>query len=682
MFVNERALDVTGHNITNVSTPGYVRQQAMISSAPYQTTYVKNGMQQFGLGADIDQIRQVRHMFLDEIYRQENTAAGYWEARYNTIQEVQAILGEPMEDGMQDILNKFWDSWQELSKNPESLTLRAMVTQCGENMVDYVNHLGIQLDGLQNDMNTEIALRVNEINDITSKIAKLNIDILAAEVIGDRANDYRDQRNVLIDRLSNLIDIQSQEMQDGQIDIVCGGHFLVSKDKHRELYAGESSAGSLFVVPKLKDTDAELPLKSGLIKGLLVSRGEVSGAQGSIGNGSPNDMADVVFAVDVSNTSAGYLANVKANITQCIDELEKWGLDYNLRLITYGDNVISSTDFGTNGAALEAAIPAVPAADAGNNFGGVSGLLEELESLDAASVFRENANRYTYVFTGESLDGDGGAPVVDPTAYIDRLNAISVKTNIVTDTSYYTTGDPVGEAGWESIAQGTGGAVYDVNTPAPDYVTMMDTIASDIEDDVSFEMGSVEETENIVSSLRTRLNALINTIVREVNYLHKSGQTLSNPPLDGEDFFVAVNSSYPVQMENIRLNANLSDLDNVAASGNGDAGDNTIALTIANLRHKDMLMDIDNIVNADEYYRSIILDTGNRGAEAESIYMNQQELVHSSDNYRQSIAGVSMDEEMTNMMKFKFAYNASSRVMNVVDEMIEQVISRMGIVGR
>src|SRR5690554_1913478 len=156
MFVNERALYVTGHNISNVNTPGYVRQQAMITTGPFHTMQNRNGVYQLGLGADIQQIRQIRNVFLDNIYRQETTTLGYWEARSKTLSEVEGILGEPMETGLQNVLNQFWDSWQELSKEPDSLTVRALVRQRGEALVHHANHLSTQLDKLQNDLNTEI----------------------------------------------------------------------------------------------------------------------------------------------------------------------------------------------------------------------------------------------------------------------------------------------------------------------------------------------------------------------------------------------------------------------------------------------------------------------------------------------------------------------------------------------
>ena len=178
LYVSEQGLNVTGHNISNVNTPGYSRQQVVIMDNPYLNIYTNQGLLQLGLGADIQQIRQIRNTFLDNIYRQENSTLGYWETRRKTFEDVEAILAEPMQVGLQNSLNEFWDAWQELSKEPESLTVRAMVRQRGEALVQKINHLGEQLDNLQNNLNLELEVRIEEIISITSRIAELNMLIL------------------------------------------------------------------------------------------------------------------------------------------------------------------------------------------------------------------------------------------------------------------------------------------------------------------------------------------------------------------------------------------------------------------------------------------------------------------------------------------------------------------------
>ncbi len=674
LSVNERGLYVTGHNISNVNTPGYVRQQAIITTGPYDNMV---GIGQIGLGADIQEIRQIRHSFIDNIYRQESNSLGYWEARNKTFEDIQSILGDPMERGLQNVMNQFWDSWQELSKHPESLTVRSLVRQRGESLVQHINHVGLQLDKLQNDLNSEIKVRIDEVNAITKQIAALNVEILKVEVSNDRANDYRDQRNSLLDRLCKLINVEIHENIDGQVDITASGYYLVSRGTQSLAISAEHQQGGLFYVPKVAGTDIEIPLKSGTIKGLMESRGEVLGIKGSVSNGAPNTKADIVFAVDLSDTSTGYLDNIKASIGDYVDELEKRGIDYNLRLITYGNDVIDNNNYGSDTTTfLNDVNLLTPATDTGNDFGGL------VTALDDISDFRKDANRYALVFTGESIGGDETAVVdTDIDGYISTLADKNIKTSIITDSAYASSGAPLGEtAGWQAISDGTGGKLYDINSA--DYPSLMDGMVKDINSDINRNISVIGDTLNIVPDLRKRLDALINVMTREINYLHKSGKAMGNPPPDGMDFFVAIDGNSPLQMGNIKLNDNLTNLNNIVASGTGDIGDNTIAQRIANLRNDSIIDDINGVLDIDDYYQKIILSVGNGGSEAMNIVKNQSKLVLSADDARQSLMGVSMDEELSNMLKYKFAYSAASRLINVIDDMLETIILKIGLVGR
>lgn len=459
LFVNERALNVTGHNISNLNTPGYVRQQTMIKNAPYRTLQGKNMLYQLGLGADVQQIRQIRNSFLDIMYRKENMSFGYWEAKYKTIQDIEAVLGDPMEKGLQNAMSQFWDSWHELAKEPESLTVRAIVRQRGEALANTVNHIGEQLNKLQRDLSSEIAVRIDEINSITSKIAELNTVIHKYEASGGTANDYRDQRNNLADKLTRLINADITETQEGQFCITINGYAIVNRERSTNLYLEQTTKGEIWYIPKIEGLKIDAPLNNGTLKGLMDS------------------------------------------------------------------------------------------------------------------------------------------------------------------------------------------------------------------------MEEVEKTKDM-------LNNLVKTMADKVNDLQKSGKTMGNPPQEGDDFFVSINPGYLAGLGNIKLNDKLSDLNNIVSSKAEKSGDNTIALEIANLRHNPLIADETGILSLDEYYQTIILKIAQKGDEASSISENQYRLLQATNANREALSGVSLDEEMTHMMRFKFAYDASSKALNAIDEMMETIINRMGLVGR
>ncbi|MEG6612746.1 flagellar hook-associated protein FlgK [Pseudoclostridium thermosuccinogenes] len=671
LYTNERGLFVTGHNISNVNTLGYVRQQAMITTANYYNTM----KYQLGLGADIAGIRQIRHQFLDNMYRSEAKTLGYWEARQKTFTDVQAILGEPMADGLQDSMNMFWDAWQELSKDPGSLTTRAMVRQRANTLVQYINHMGSQLDRLQEDLNSEIIVRIDEINDLTASIAKLNVEIAKAEAMGDAANDLRDQRNLNIDKLSKLIGCEVSEGKDGQVSITVGGYFIVNKDRFEPIKAVPNKPGSLFVAPAIGEENTILQINSGTLKGLLESRGEVKYTKGSTENGSPYDKMNLVFAFNL-NDSVDARDELLARIDSIVKTYTEKGIQVKLGFVTFDENgVRNSTTFANDVEDFKSQVGSLVfdggVADAGDVSAALKDALDKTNQEDEDSGWT-NAAKQFILFSESTVDVSDAA----------NVDALIKQAKLMQKENAHTlifSGDGNKDVlGAVSEISGDRFIISGLSTPdTSDDVAIDETILESMRNSI---FGDVESTGNIIPDIRKQLNLIVSALVREVNRLHRSGTTLEGNP--GEDFFVPIDPNYPLQMGNIQINPIFSDaiggLNNIVASLNSSTGDNTIALEIANLRSMDLVGNFGQVQNLDEFYQSIIMLVGNGGSEATSILKSQDTLVNSIDNQRQSIMGVSMDEEMTNMMKYQFAYGASGRVINILDEMYDTIINRMG----
>lgn len=661
LFASERALYVTGHNISNVNTQGFSRQQAILASAAPDYS----GKFPIGLGATIEEIRQIRHTFLDNVYRAENELLGYHETRLKTFNDIESILGEPMSEGIQSVLNQFWDSWHELSKSPESLTVRALVRQRANAFAEQVNHIGEQLNKLQEDLDSEIKVRINEINTLAGNIADLNLKILKYENGGDTANDFRDERAMYLDRLSKLVNVNVYERQDGMVDVDIAGHFLVSRGNTSKIYAGENTLGSVYVAPKWEINDQLVDVKSGILKGLLQARGEsVVGATDSVSNGSPNDKADITIAVNLSN--AADLTSLQTNIAQFLDRLDNKGLNYRLNLVTYGGTTGADVpqQFADR-ASFEAAISALPALGASANADFTS-LVTQLETN---VTYRNEANRYLAVFTDQAADA--GA-VLD--AQISDLSQLGMTTFVASPDNDAVTPGFQSDPGWQDMANTTGGSVYDLS--AVDY----DILGLDINRNVNQKISSIPASYDIISDIKRRLNGLINIIAREINSLHKSGVDKYGNP--GEDFFVKEISTSPLRMGNIKVNPNFSVLDRIAAAVTPAPGDNVLAQQIVSLRHANLFGSVTQSSNSDDYYRSIILKLGNDGNEEMRIVEGQSKLLQSAENQRTAISGVSMDEEMSNMIKFQYSYNAASKVISLMDECFENIINRLGTQGR
>lgn len=202
--------------------------------------------------------------------------------------------------------------------------------------------------------------------------------------------------------------------------------------------------------------------------------------------------------------------------------------------------------------------------------------------------------------------------------------------------------------------------------------------------------GYLEMRDRQIVELRNELSTLAARIAEEVNDLHRTGSGLHNTTgLEaGLDFFVRPDDTQPFSASNIRVNQELIDDPNKVAASKASPvikGDGSNALAIAQLKDKLTMNPTalgDYTATFDDYYRSMVAQVGINAQEADRMAGNQKLLVDQLLNRRESISGVSLDEEMTNMIKYQHAYTAAARVINTMDEMLELIVNRLGMVGR
>lgn len=278
----QRALDVTGHNIANANTAGYTRQEAvLVASDPYPALSLNRllGSGQIGTGVEISEIRRLRDGFLDLQVRHESKALGYWEARRDALQNIEVIFTEPSDNGLQAVFEKFWESLQDLSSTPESLAARSVVRQMGIALAETFNHMDRQLSDLQKTLDSTVEVKVNEVNSIARQIADLNEQILKIEVTGSRANDLRDKRDLLMDQLAKLVSIRVSEDERGLAQINIGGRPLVQGVNFSGLVVRDDGINDGFKGIYWESDMQPVEIDGGTIRGLIEMRGYVEGAE-------------------------------------------------------------------------------------------------------------------------------------------------------------------------------------------------------------------------------------------------------------------------------------------------------------------------------------------------------------------------------------------------------------------
>ena len=216
LFAAQRSLDITGHNIANVNTPGYTRQR--LEQAASNPMALPGGQGMLGTGVDTLKINQLRNEFLDYKFRGEYTSLGYWEAKQEGLYFVESVMDELSETGLSTVLDEMFASFQQLSKpeNANNLSTRALVRQNAEKFTNSINQTYNQLEKMVLDLNFDVMTTVNSINSYADQIALLNGQIARSELGGNNANDLRDQRNLLIDELSKIVDVDIVEVTSNE----------------------------------------------------------------------------------------------------------------------------------------------------------------------------------------------------------------------------------------------------------------------------------------------------------------------------------------------------------------------------------------------------------------------------------------------------------------------------------
>ena len=236
-------VDIANQNIANANTPGYSRQNGQIQpTLAYPIPVFSQSGQpgQLGTGVEVTTVTRARDGFADLQIRGQLGEQGRWTTRQDALAQVEATVNEPSTNGLSSQLNKYWQSWQQVANNPSDSAARVAVIQQGQSLAQAFNLQSKQLRQQQTNLDSEIGLTITNINDYATQISTINKQISQVEAGGMHANDLRDQRDQLLDKLSSLAKVTSTESADGQVTVYINGHQLVDRDRVHQLYTNPS----------------------------------------------------------------------------------------------------------------------------------------------------------------------------------------------------------------------------------------------------------------------------------------------------------------------------------------------------------------------------------------------------------------------------------------------------------
>ena len=229
----QAAIDTTSHNIANANTPGYSRQQVVLTESPSMSL---PGLSvgpadpiQLGTGVDVTQVSRIRDQFLDIQYRAQNSNTSNAQTQTTILNQVQTALDEPSSNGLSTQLQKFWSSWNDLSNATTGISspaARQSVVDAGTTVAQSLNALDQQLATVQSQAaqqyQTLTASPSGVVANDANQIAKLNQQISQMEASGTSPNDLLDQRDQLLDSLSGLANISVTDQGNGMVQVTFG----------------------------------------------------------------------------------------------------------------------------------------------------------------------------------------------------------------------------------------------------------------------------------------------------------------------------------------------------------------------------------------------------------------------------------------------------------------------------
>lgn len=629
IVTQQTALNITGHNITNANTEGYSRQAAnIVTSSPWHApvTIGSNRVGQLGTGSTVSDIQRYRDSFIDAQIRNESRSAGYWKSLEESLSQMEVILNEPSDEGLRGVMDDFWKAWQDLSANPESESARSIVKESGAAMAEAFHHTYQQLTDLREDVNASVKVDVEQINSLAEQIAALNRQIVGITVAGKQPNDLMDRRDLLIDQLSKLADIKfynesSYEKQTEEgTKLVYFGSVSIQLGGRMLVQGGETC--KLGVEQDNQGmylvTWADTQVKADIKGGELRGLLDVRGQTSSSKEGSGSSEYKEIIPTLISN-----LNKLAKNIILKTNEIQRRGYSLNNQSgFPDGNNFFSEN---------------VPTYFDGNwaNFIQIDASIEaDVKNIAAAS------NR-TWGDSGNKINfGDGSNALLIAQLkqdYNQQVYSAETKTGLNTLLTFPSSTI----SGYLTINYKNNLGI--AQTPVSIY------LAAPTE--------AYQDLQELTSAIQAQLDA---------NTTLTSAKIAVKVRCDGNKLnFYSTNGNF----------TGVSDGDGTL--GSALLGGTTFGAVSANLSGS-LVKDVAN----DDFWRAICADIGVQSQEAQRMVTNQDQLIGELEDKRQSLSGVSLDEEMTNMIQYQHAYNAASRLITTIDEELNQIINQMGLVGR
>ncbi|MGO4888797.1 flagellar hook-associated protein FlgK [Anaerobacillus sp. MEB173] len=637
MMTQQYALHTTGHNIANANTPGYSRQRVNFTQTePYPPIGINRPLipGHMGTGVQAGSIQRVREGFLDVQYRNENNKHGYWSMRNEALEKMEDIMNEPSEQALANTIDQFWMALQDLGAQPEDAGARAVVRQRGNALAETFNYAYNSISTIRQDFKGQIDTTEKQVNSLIRQINSINRIIGETEPHGYVTNDLYDERDNLLDQLSELVNIKIDPVQSGGMpDKVAEGKVTVRLVDN----AGNPLDPDIVLINGENPND---------VKGLKIEymTDEMGGQYiqsvgvGPLGNG--NTVTETTENITVEAFSNGKLkaameaygyedenGNIKGIYPEMLADLDEMAYRFATEF-----NKIHETGWNLN-----------EIAEGKKAEGGGVSFFKDTGNPDHSGL---NTGEGKLEFNEAEHKKGFASRIAVSDAIQNSTNNIAAAgagANINTQMTY--TGEAPKPKGSPVVHGIFTGFPQSSEYQAAEKLTIK----------VSFDNG--EWTYQVNDEAVETFNPPMETVF---------GITIDVTGLKYED-----TESFSWEIKDIPL----------GTKDSAFPGDGSNALLLSNM--KDMRFNFGgSSANVQSFYRGVIGDMAVDTSEAKRMMDNSNVLRTNVQFRRDSVSNVSIDEEMTNMIKFQHAYNAAARMITLTDEMLDRIINGMGVSGR
>ena len=340
IMAHSQQIQTAGHNISNADTEGYTRQRVQVKTfdplyRPDLSRAETPG--QIGQGTTIESVSRLRDELLDSRIVSQSNMESYWSTREKYFSMIEQVYNEPHEISVRTNMDKFWQSWQELSVHPESKAARQAVVTRGQSLANSVSQQFKSLSGIGTQINGDIQASVKQINDYASQIAGINGEIVRSKAMGDNPNDLMDRRDLLVEKLSALANITVDTRDNDEFMVHIDGQILVQGSVNRSFSLETQTDGKGYDKVLWSDTGIEASVSGGQLGALLELRDVDLREQIQSLNSMAVNFAGLVNDVHRSGIGANNVSGLDFFTTYPFVEDVKGNFDSN------GDGAVDST---------------------------------------------------------------------------------------------------------------------------------------------------------------------------------------------------------------------------------------------------------------------------------------------------------------------------------------------------